>query len=138
MKFHRLASIPLNGPLAKIDKRFFSFLLVGGLNTAFGYGIFVLLTVLGLAYPLALLTSTVAGVMFNFKTTGGIVFSNRDNRKLFKFIAVYVVVYLVNVLALKVLMSFQLGVYQASALLVLPMAALSFTLNKRFVFVEES
>jgi putative flippase GtrA len=42
------------------------FLLVGVLNTAFGYLLFALLLALGLKVPLALLLATVGGVLFNF------------------------------------------------------------------------
>lgn len=75
---------------------FLRFLVIGALNTAFGYAVFAAFILLGLAPPLALLMSTVIGVLFNFQTTGGLVFGNRDHRLLLKFIGVYVVVYLLN------------------------------------------
>ncbi len=122
--------------LSRIDRRFILFLFVGGVNTLFGYSVFVLLTFLQLAPSLALLLSTVAGVLFNFKTTGGIVFANRNNRLIVKFVLVYSLLYGINLSLLKVLMATGLGVYVASASLVIPMALLSFILNKRFVFSE--
>jgi putative flippase GtrA len=134
-----LSSIPLPGWLAKVDRRFIVFLFVGGINTLFGYAVFAALSFSGLAYPIALFLSTVAGVLFNFKTTGTLVFSNRNNRLLLRFIGVYSVVYLINVSAMKALVGgLHLSVYLAYALLILPMAVLSFVLSKKFVFVEAS
>ncbi len=122
--------------LSRLDRRFILFLFVGGLNTLFGYSVFVLLTFLKLPPSLALLLSTIAGVLFNFKTTGGIVFANRNNRLIVKFVLVYALLYLINLGSLKLLLGAGIGVYLASASLLLPMALLSFILNKRFVFSE--
>lgn len=116
------------------DNRFFRFLVVGGLNTLFGYSVFALLIYFGLHYSLAVLLSTVAGVLFNFKTTGSIVFDHRDNRLIFKFVLGYCVVYLLNVLMLKALSLVGLSMYVGGALLLLPMAVVSYLINSRLVF----
>lgn len=118
------------------ERRFYVFLVVGGLNTLFGYAMFSMLVWLALPYPLALLLAQVLGVLFNFRTTGRIVFANRDNRLLVKFFGVYALLYLVNLVLLKLLIALDLSVYFASALLILPMALLSFALNKKFVFTR--
>lgn len=117
-----------------VDRRFLLFLVVGGLNTLFGYAVFTLLVWLNVSYPLALLLSQVLGVLFNFRTTGRIVFSNRDNRLIVRFFGVYALLYGINLGLLKLLIACDLSVYVASALIVLPMALLSFALNKKFVF----
>ena len=70
----------------KIDWLFVKFVLVGILNTAFGYLVFALLLFLGLHYTLAVILSTIAGVLFNFKTTGTLVFKNHNNKLIFKFV----------------------------------------------------
>lgn len=119
-----------------VDRRFLLFLVVGGLNTLFGYATFSLLVWLRLPYPLALLLAQIIGVLFNFRTTGRIVFANRDNRLLVKFFGVYALLYLINLGLLKLLLTMSLSVYVASALLILPMALLSFALNKKFVFTR--
>ncbi|MDA8130603.1 MAG: GtrA family protein [Elusimicrobia bacterium] len=119
------------------DNRFLRFLLVGALNTAFGYSVFALFIYAGLHYSLAAFLGTAVGVMFNFKSTGRIVFGNRDDRRIFRFVAVYGVVYLVNVLALKLLAAAGMNLYAAGAVLLLPLAALSFFLNKTLVFQGE-
>ena len=69
--------------------QFFLFLVVGGINTILGYAVFALLIYLGLHYALAVIIGTIVGILFNFKTTGGIVFKSKDNRLIFKFFAVY-------------------------------------------------
>jgi putative flippase GtrA len=114
--------------------QFIRFLAVGVLNTAFGYGCFALLLYAGLHYAFALLASTVLGVLFNFRSTGVLVFHSRDNRLLLRFAGVYAVVYLCHLLALKLLVVQGLTPLMGGMLLVLPMAVLSFILNKRYVF----
>lgn len=118
------------------DRRFYVFLVVGGVNTLFGYTVFALLVWLGLPYSLALLLSTILGVLFNFKTTGQIVFSNRDNRLIFRFVGTYAIIYCLNLLSIKGLIALSLNVYAASGVMVLPMAILSFLLNRKFVFTR--
>lgn len=113
---------------------FIKFLFVGGLNAIFGYSIYAILIYLRLHYSLATFMATVFGVLFNFKTTGRLVFRSKNNRLLFKFIGVYVIIYIINIAALKVFNSFKIDMHLAGAALLLPMAVLSFILSKNFVF----
>jgi putative flippase GtrA len=53
--------------------RFVRFLLVGVLNTIFGYFLYGTLILIGLDYKLAVLLATILGVLFNFQTTGRLV-----------------------------------------------------------------
>lgn len=62
-----------------IKNKFVRFVFVGGLNTAFGFGLYCLLIWMGLSYIWATLISHTLGVLFNFITTGRIVFDNSDN-----------------------------------------------------------
>jgi putative flippase GtrA len=117
-------------------KRFVLFLFVGGLNTLFGYSLYALLLYLHFHYALASLMATIGGVMFNFKTTGVIVFKNKNNGLLLKFIAVYSATYLLNISFLKIFSSFNANMYFAGAVLIIPMAFLAFILQKKFVFRE--
>jgi putative flippase GtrA len=110
------------------------FLAVGALNALFAYSLFALLIFLGLHYAAAVLLSTVIGVLFNFQTTGRLVFGSGDHRLLVRFVAVYAVVYAANVALLKALLLAGIGPYAGGALLILPMAALAFVLMKRLVF----
>ena len=116
------------------DNKFFRFLVVGGLNTLFGYSLFALLIFVGLHYSLAVLVSTALGVLFNFKTTGSIVFKHNNNALLFRFVLGYGVVYALNVGLLKALSLLGFNMYAGGAMLLLPMALVSYFLNSRLVF----
>lgn len=117
-----------------IDRRFFRFLAVGVLNALFGYGAYALLIFAGLHYGVATLLATVAGVLFNFRTTGRLVFGSRDSSLLWRFVGVYAALYGVNVLALRALKALGVDLYLAGALLIPPMAVLAFLLNRAVVF----
>jgi putative flippase GtrA len=117
-----------------MDPRFVRFLFVGVLNTAFGYGCYYLALRLGLHYAAAMGLATVMGVLFNFKSTGGLVFGSHDNRLIFRFIAQYLLVYAVNISGIAVLEAAGLRPEWGGALMLLPMAVLSFVLSKKFVF----
>jgi putative flippase GtrA len=115
-------------------KKLILFFLVGGINTLFGYSLYALLLYLQFHYALASLMATVVGILFNFKTTGVIVFKNNNNKLILKFISVYVVTYLLNVGFLKIFSVFNYNMYFAGAILLLPMALIAYTLQKNFVF----
>lgn len=117
-----------------LENRFFRFLLVGGLNTAFGYGVFALFVVAGLHYAAAALLSTVLGILFNFRTTGGLVFRNRDDRLLLRFVLVYAITYVVGVSALKAAKAAGVPVLVAAAVQLLPMSLLAYGLQRTLVF----
>lgn len=145
--------------LQKIENKFIRFLFVGVINTLFGYGLFVLFIWFGMHYSIALLCSNILGILFNYKTTGYIVFANKSNRLILQFFLVYGVVYLFNLLELYLLdksnvyeyiLSFpildflyelplnlnKVGDVIGQAITLLPNAILSFLLNKIFVFKE--
>jgi len=70
-------------------RQFLRFSVVGVVNTAFGYGIYGLLLWLGVSLPLSLLGATVLGILFNFLTTGHLVFRDFAWDRLPRFIAAY-------------------------------------------------
>lgn len=113
---------------------FIRFLLVGVLNTAFGVGVYCLFIYLGLQYAIATLLSNVLGVLWNFKTTGRLVFGSKDNSLIFRFILCYCVTYVLNVAFIYFFTRAGLNDYY-SGILATPFVALcSFFLLKRFVF----
>ncbi|QHI97916.1 GtrA family protein [Xylophilus rhododendri] len=122
------------GAVSRLE--FVRFLFVGVLNSAFGYGCFAALLFLGLHYALAQLLATVCGVLFNFMTTGRLVFGSASPRLLGRFVLVYGVVYGCNVAGLAMLLHFGIGAYAAGALMLVPMAVLSYLLSKFFVFTH--
>lgn len=119
-----------------LNRGFIRFLLVGGLNTVFGYSMFSLFIYIHFHYSIATLFSTVLGVLFNFKTIGKLVFKNSNNNLLLKFVVVYTVIYLLNICALRIFSFFQISMFVAGAVLALPLALVSFVLNKKYVFKE--
>lgn len=110
------------------------FLVVGAMNSAFGYCTYALLLWIGLHYSVAALLGTVIAVCFNFFMTGRLVFDARDSRGVFRFVAAYGALYAFNLFGLWLLEYVGIGPYLAGALLLLPMAALSFVLMRKFVF----
>ncbi|MHC5824813.1 MAG: GtrA family protein, partial [Nostoc sp.] len=46
-----------------LSKRFIRFLIVGGINTLFGYSLFALLILLNFHYEIAALISTACGIL---------------------------------------------------------------------------
>lgn len=112
------------------------FLVVGVLNTAFGYLTFALM-VHWLTRPLALLCSHALGIAFNFHSTSIGVFQQYRYRLLLRFIVAYGVVYGFNLALLESLC--QLGGVPdllAQGIAVPFAATFSFVVLRRFVFVR--
>jgi putative flippase GtrA len=106
--------------------------LVGVMNAGFGYSVFALLVLVG-AWPGAALVGTmIAGVAFNFQTSRRLVFGT--NGRILQFVAVYTVVLILNWTMLWLLRWRGLPDLTAQALLTLPIAAVSFLSQHRFVF----
>lgn len=122
----------------KIDWLFVKFMLVGILNTAFGYGAFALLMYTGLHYSAAVVLSTIAGILFNFKTTGVLVFKNKDNSLIFKFIAVYTLVCITGIIILRLAQIAHINLYFAGLVSTGICAVTAFLLNKNWVFKKSS
>lgn len=111
--------------------------VAGAVNTGFGYAAFAAFLLAG-AGPLAsLIGATVAGVLFNFQTSRRFVFraeAHRDAGRGVRFATVYAVVLALNWVALKGLLAAGVPGLTAQALLVVPMAAVSFLGQKLLVF----
>lgn len=116
------------------NARFIKFLLVGVLNTLVGYGIYVICLWIGLHYSISLAVATILGTLFNFKSFGALVFGSKDNSLVFRFIAVYCVAYVINVLGVGMLFHLGVAEWLGGMVLLLPLALLSYFLNGRFVF----
>lgn len=128
------ASNPNREPLAKTFIQLLRFLVVGGLNTLFGYSLFALLTYVGLKYPIAIGLATVGGVLFNFQSVGRLVFDGAPRSRFWRFVGVYCVIYLLNLGGVRLLLGFNSNVYIANALTLIPLSVIAFILNRRFVF----
>jgi putative flippase GtrA len=112
----------------------FKFILVGLINTLFGYGIFAVLILVDVNFVLSALLSTIIGILFNFKTISRFVFGSNDNYLIYKFVVSYLVLYLINITSLYVLNIFGVDYLFGGLVLTIPIAILSFCFNKFFVF----
>ena len=117
-----------------LNKEMITFLIIGGINTLFSYLVFSLLIFLKVYYIAASVIATILGILFNFKTTGTFVFNIKDNKLLFRFVGVYSFTFVINLLLLKIFVSFKLNLYIWSGVLTVVMAFVGFFLNKKFVF----
>ena len=114
--------------------RLLRFLLVGGVNTLFGYTIFAAAYVLTGDHRLAVAASIVLGVLFNFVTTGRIVFGSRSGRALIPFILAYVFALVLNVVLLDLLLRIGLNAFVGQALCLPVVVVTAYLINARFVF----
>ena len=117
-----------------ITKQFVRFLLVGGLNTLFGYCLFALLVWFKLPYPVAIGLATIGGVALNFQTTGRLVFGGAPMERVGRFVIVYGVVYVLNVAGVAAMLRLYFSLYIANALVIIPLALVTYVLQLKFVF----
>jgi len=82
------------------------------------------------------LVGTISGTVFNFITTGGYVFRELSLTRFPRFVVCYVLVYGMNLVLLEALSVWLSNKIIAQAILILPMALLSYVLMARFVFVS--
>ena len=110
------------------------FVLVGGINTAFSYGVYAAGIYAGAGYAVASAASMIAGVLFSYRTTRGLVFRRAASASLPWFIACYAVVYVFSVILLEQMDSMGVDPYLSGLLVAIPAAVLSFLLLKLLVF----
>lgn len=123
-----------NNELTKTKRQFLLFLFVGGLNTLFGYASFAFFFYLGFHYAVAAALATCVGILFNFQTTGKIVFNNTRANLIIKFVGVYIFLYILNVSLIKMLKIYSANYYLTDLIAVIPISMLAFLLNKFIVF----
>ncbi len=108
----RVIRLPVQFVRYMLTHQLIRFLVVGGVNTVFGYTCFSGLVFLGMPYRLASLFAMIAGVAFNFFTYSLFVFhvagqpvserhkSSLKLGKIMRYLSVYAVIYVINVLGL--------------------------------------
>lgn len=112
------------------------FLLVGVLNTAIGYALFVGFILVGTSTMVAVAASTALGALFNFRSIGVIVFASRDVSLLPRFLAVYVAQCAVNSLLLAGLHIIGMGPLIAQLLLLPFLATGTYLAMRNWVFTN--
>lgn len=109
------------------------FLVVGVLNTGFSYSIYAFFVFVGLDYKLANLLSLLLGIAFSFKTQS-MVFGNRDPRLILRFASAWFVIYLINIAVIGALIRLGMNAYWAGVLALLPVALMSYAVQRWWVF----
>lgn len=110
------------------------FVLVGGLNTAFSYLAFATIFVVTGSDQAAVIVATIAGVLFNYFSTGRLVFSHMSLNRLPAFVLGYAVICTLNILALKGLAMLGVSPLVGQLIAAMPLAVLAFYVNSRLVF----
>lgn len=121
------------GPLITRLIRFFG---VGLINTVVGYLIYAILVLAHVPYLVALLLSTVAGVIFNYFSIGRLVFRAKGGWVIFcRFVGAYGIVYLINAVLLNLaLRHFALGPFVAQISCIPPSVLASWLLMNFWVY----
>ena len=127
------------------EPQFIRFVLVAILNTLFGLFInyvflfiFEHLLKLNHAYVVSNFLATIVSILFNFKTYGILVFKNKNNNLLLRFLAVTFFTYLVNIGGIRLLE--YLGSsnnYLNLTIMAVPVGLLNYVLNSVFVYKKK-
>jgi putative flippase GtrA len=110
------------------------FVAIGLLNTAFGYVIFAVLYFTSGNHQLSLIVATCIGVIFNFFTTGRIVFQNTNSGMIFRFAGGYILSLGANLVLLEMLVRFGINALSAQVICLPPIVVLTYFINARLVF----
>jgi putative flippase GtrA len=119
-----------------LEQRLVRFVIVGGINTLFGYGLFTACYLITHHRQLSMVVGTVLNVLFNYFTTGRLVFANKGFRAMLPFFAAYAVLLPVNMVALEVVVRLGVPTLIAGIILLPPMVLLSYLVNRYGVFAR--
>ncbi len=127
-----------------LSRQFIRFVFVAGMNTAFGLFvnylflfIFESLLHLNYAYVISNFLATIVSILFNFKTYGALVFKNKNNRLIFKFLMVTTFTYLLNITGIAILEGVGCSNnYLNLTVMAVPVGLCNFFLNKRFTYTQ--
>ena len=114
--------------------RFLRFLVAGGINTLFGFTVYSAAIVLGAPVWAALMISLVAGIVFNFFSTGWYVFRDLALSRWPRFVLCYLATYGVNLQLIEWLSGWIDNDILAQAILAFPMAIFTYVLMVRIAF----
>jgi len=133
-KFLKLKSFVLKLKSFVLNDKFLRFLIIGVLNTIFGYSLYSIFVVSQIDPVIALGGATFVGALFNYLTTARYVFASSGYSKLPKFILSYAIIYLTNAGLLQFLLEIGFSPLWAQAVLVPGIAVMSFLIFNYFVF----
>lgn len=113
------------------------FLIAGGINTLFGFAVYSICIVVGMAVWLALLAGMLSGTVFNFFTTGGYVFRELSLARFPRFVICYLLVYGINFVLIEFISVWLSNKILSQAIIAFPLALFSYFLMARFVFASK-
>ena len=116
------------------SSRLLRFLLVGVVNSLFGFVVFSAFVVGGASTWTALVGGNVAGLVFNFFTTGGLVFRDLSVSRAPRFVLCYAATLAINAWLIDGLAPVVGNRIAAQALLTAPMAVFSYVVMAKLVF----
>lgn len=117
-----------------LHRRFTRFFIVGGVNTIFGFSVYSACIFVAVSVPHALLVSMILGTLFNFLFTGKYVFSRFSLGFLPRYLICYFFIYAINVYLFDIVFIWLSNKIATQAVLVFPLAILSYFLMNKFVF----
>ena len=117
-----------------LSSQVLKFISIGALNTIFYYFLYSCFIYFSFDYKLAVLFATLIGMFFSFKTFGKFVFNNNNNNLIYRFILVYMILYLLNILLITILELYFTNYYLSGFMATIICAFFSFIINKYFVF----
>ena len=123
--------------LAGERRRMLTFLAVGVINTVVGYGLFAALFLTTQSYRVAAVVAYVLGTLFNFFSTGRLVFKSSRASALLPFIAGYLVILGANLLLLELLVGLGMNALIAQAVSLPLLVVASYLINSRLVFRQQ-
>lgn len=115
-------------------QRLVRFVLVGVVNTAFGYGLFALVFLATASHRVAIVLANALGILFNFFTTGRVVFGNRSPRALIPFVLGYAGTMAVNLALMELLLRAGIHPLLAQAVSLPLIVVTAYAINARIVF----
>lgn len=115
-------------PEAGRAERVVRFLVIGVLNTAFGYCVYAALVLAGAEAQVALAGQFTLGVIWNFATHSRYVFGTKGFGRLPLYVAAYVAIWALNAFALEAVISAGLSALAAQDLLMPGTVALAYVL----------
>lgn len=118
------------------NSTFVRFLIAGAVNTLFGFLIYGTAIWFGLDVWQALLAGNVAGLGFNFLTTGGYAFRDLNASRFLHFSLAYTFIYFINLVVVLWLTRWISSAIVIQGFMTIPMAIGSYILLAKFVFQQ--
>jgi putative flippase GtrA len=116
------------------QNRFIRFVVVGAINSIVGFSAFTVILLLGAPAWIAIAGGNVLGIVFNFFSTGGVVFRDLSLSNMPRFVACSLLLLALNVCLMDWLSPLIGGRIVTQALLTAPLAVVSYLGMTKLVF----